>query len=60
MTFMPNIRPAQTQADVDMRFELWHSLSDEEFEALGKPSINDYLGWSDEDYWAWVMKGIIP
>lgn len=57
---MPGVQPARTQAEVDNRIELWHSLPDEEYEALGKPGLNDYLGWSEAEYARWFRFGVIP
>lgn len=53
------VQPARTPEEVDKRINLWHSLPDEEYEVL-KPSLNDYLGWTKDGYWSWVMTSKIP
>ena len=60
MTMTWGVQPARTPVEVDRRIEVWHDLPDEEYEALGRPSLNEYLGWSDEGYWTWVMTNKIP
>ncbi len=57
---MPGVTPARTKEEVDNRVELWHDLSDETYEALGRPSLNEYLGWSEQGYWDWFFNNRIP
>jgi hypothetical protein len=57
---MPGFQPARTPEEIDRRIELWHTMSDEEFEALGQPGLNDYLDWHLAEYDTWLMTGIIP
>lgn len=57
---MPGFQPARTPEEVDERIDLWHSLPEETYEELKRPSLNDYLGWSKKGYWEWVMTSKIP
>jgi len=57
---MPGVPPARTKEEVDNRVELWHDMDDETYEARGRPSLNEYLGWSEHDYGVWMFTGRIP
>lgn len=54
------IQPARSPEEVDRHIGVWHDLPDEVYESLGRPSLNEYLGWHEDDYAAWMFTGKIP
>lgn len=51
---MPQVPRATTQTEVDKRIEMWHAMPEEEYELLGSPGLDHYLGWTREEYGDWV------
>lgn len=54
------IQPARTPVEVDRRIQVWHDMPEEEYERLDRPSLNEYLGWHEDDYADWMLTGKIP
>jgi hypothetical protein len=48
---------ALTEEEVDKRVDVWHDMDDEEFEAEGRPSLHEFLGWTFQEYARWVRSG---
>jgi hypothetical protein len=42
MSYLPELE------DLDDKIANWHMMEDEEFAELGRPSIWDYIGWTEE------------
>lgn len=53
---MPKVPRAVTESDIDKRIQLWHTY------VVDHPHshINDFLGWTWEEYCDWVETGVIP
>ena len=51
---------ALTIEEVDRRIRVWHDMDAEDYEALGRPGLEEFLGWTWDEYSYWVMYNVLP
>lgn len=53
---MPAVPKALTEQEVECRIRIWHTSATMDADI----SLDNYLGWTEEEYWHWVMTNELP